>query len=248
MITDCHVHYGQSNWFHLDIDVDGLLRAADRAGVDRMMVTDASALFYDMVEGNETFRHAIKGHTDRILPYFTVCSARWGTWPVENLERYVNDYGFRGLKIYSVPPLYVMTDSYMLPIVAMAAELKIPILAHCSGPEAAALARQAPEAMIIVAHMGCCPQAGGDWHAAVAAARQHPNIYLDTASSSFDNGMLEFAVEQVGAERILYGSDTPLLNPILQIAKVTASNLTGEQQGLILHGNIDRILRLRGQS
>lgn len=246
MITDCHVHIGKSTWFHIDADVALLLRGADKAGIDRMMVTDFTALTYDMEEGNQWLRQAVCGHEDRIFPYFTVSSGRYGAWAAEQLERYVTEFGFRGLKIYSVPPLQLIDDPYMIPIIAKAAELRIPVLAHSTGDECESISRQVPDVVLINAHMGCCPQADGDWHRSVAAAKRYPNIYLDTTSSSFDNGMVEFAVEEVGAERVLYGSDMPLLDPVLQVAKVTESDLTGEQKRLILHENIDRLLGLRG--
>lgn len=246
MITDCHVHIGKAAWYHVDADADVLLRAADRAGIDRLMITDFTALTYDMEEGNVWIRTQVKGHEDRLLPYFTVSSGRYGRRAADELGRYVNDYNFRGLKIYSVPPLQIIDDSYMIPILEIAAELKIPVLAHSTAAECESLVRQVPELILINAHMGCCPQAVGDWHLSVAAAKKYPNIYLDTTSSSFDNGMIEFAIEEVGPERILYGSDLPLLNPILQVAKVTESGISEKHKQMILHENIDRLLRLRG--
>ncbi len=245
MITDAHVHIGRSNSFHIHADADFLIRAADRAGIDRMLITDFTALGYDIEEGNEYARIQTALHPNRMRAYFTVSSGRYGQRAVEQLERYVTDHAFCGLKIYSVPPLLTIDDSYMIPILEKAAELKIPVLAHSTGAECESLARQVPESILINAHTGCCPQAHGDWHRSIAAAKKFSNIYLDTASSSFDNGMIEFAVEQVGADRILFGSDTPLLDPILQIAKVRESDLTDEQKDSIFHGNIERLLRLR---
>ncbi len=243
MITDCHVHIGKATWCHIDADADLLLREADRAGIDRMMVTDFTALTYDMKEGNEYLRRQVQAHPDRILGYYTVSTGRSGKWIVEDLERYVNEYGFCGMKIYSVPPLQIIDDPYMIPIIEKAAELKIPILAHSTGEECESISRQVPDVTIINAHMGCCPQAQGDWHRSIAAAKRYPNIYLDTTSSSFDNGMIEFAVEEVGAERVLYGSDLPLLEPTLQIAKVKESDISQKDKELILHENINRLLR-----
>lgn len=245
MIFDCHVHIGRCTMFHLDSDVNDLLRAADRSGTDRMFVTDLTALQYDIREGNEWIRNEIKGHEDRIIAYYTVCTGRHGDWVVDDFERYVNEHGFRGLKIYSVPPLQLIDDPFMMPLLAKAAELRTPVLAHSTGEECLSLCTQIPELIIFNAHMGCCPQAVGDWHRAVAAAKKHPNIYLDTTSSSFDNGMIEFAVREVGADRVVYGSDTPLLEPVLQIAKVTESDITEAEKQLILHGNLERILALR---
>ena len=248
MITDCHVHIGKSNWLQVYADARTLIEAADKAGIDRMMITDLTALIYDIEEGNRLIREAIADYRDRMLPYYTLVTGRHGRKILEDFERYVNDYGFRGLKIYSVPPLQLIDDPYMTPFIEKAAELQVPILAHSTGAECETLSRRVPECILINAHMGCCPQAHGDWHASVAAAKDFPNIYLDTTSSSFDNGMIEFAVEEVGAERVLYGSDLPLLDPALQIAKVTESDLTHEEKEMILHGNIDRILNLRGAS
>jgi predicted TIM-barrel fold metal-dependent hydrolase len=245
MITDCHVHIGKATWPHLDIDAKALLAEADRVGIERMMITDLTALTYDMEEGNEWIRTQIAVAPDRLLGYFTITSPRYRDQAVEDLERYVTDYGFRGLKIYSVPPLMLIDDPYMIPILEKAAELRIPVLAHSTGEECLSLCRQVPELIILNAHMGCCPQAHGDWHRSIAMAKQCPNIYLDTTSSSFDNGMIEHAVEELGAERIVYGSDVPLLDPRLQIAKVMESDLTDAEKRLILQGNIERLLALR---
>jgi uncharacterized protein len=248
MIVDCHVHIGKLAWFHMDAGADELVRAADKAGIDRMMVTEGAALSYDMEAGNEALRGEIAKYPDRLLAYYTVPSAHYGPRAAEELERYVNDYGFRGLKIYSVPPLQLIDDYYMIPVLEKAAELRIPVLAHSTGAECESLCGQVPELILVNAHMGCCPQANGDWHRSVVAAKRCPNLYLDTASSSFDNGTIEFAVSEIGAERILYGSDLPLLDPSLQIAKVTESDIGQDEKDLILSGNVNRILALREAS
>ena len=245
MIFDSHVHIGRSTWGHIDHDADAIVALADRAGVEKMMVTDFTALQYDMWEGNEHMRRERDRYPDRIFPYFTVCSARYGRRVIEELERYVNEHGFVGLKIYSVPPLYKMVDPYMYPVIEKAAELRIPILSHSNAEECEAVSRLYPEAMLINAHMNNCPEGQGDWHRSIAAAKAFPNIILDTTCSAFDNGMIEHAVEEVGAERIIYGSDSPLLDPLLQVAKVKGAEISDEAKELILHGNIERMLGQR---
>jgi len=248
MIVDCHVHIGKLTWFHMDVDAAFLVRAADKACIDKMMVTDGMALSYDVREGNESVRREVAKYPDRFYAYYTVSSAYHAPDLVEELERYVNDYDFRGLKIYSVPPLQVIDTPYMIPLLEKAAELRIPVLAHSTGQECESLCHEVPELVLLNAHMGCCPQANGDWHRSIAAAKRCPNIYLDTTSSSFDNNMIETAVSEVGAERVLYGSDLPLLDPTLQIAKITESEIAEEEKELILHGNINRLLGMRDSS
>lgn len=246
MIIDCHIHVGKSNWFHIDTTIDDILRAADRAGIEKLMVTHFTALLYDIREGNAEMRTIASAHRDRVFPYYTVSSPRNGSWIADDLTRYVEEYGFRGLKIYSVPPLMVIDDPYMMPIIERAAVLRIPVLAHSNAQECEAILSRIPDLLLINAHMGCCPQAYGDWHLSIATAKKFSNMYLDTTSSSFDTGMIELAVREVGADRVLYGSDTPILDPGLQILKVRESQISEDAKELILHKNIERLLSHRG--
>ncbi|MCE5228177.1 amidohydrolase family protein [bacterium] len=245
MIFDAHVHIGRNMMFHIDIDADQLVAVADRAGIDKMMVTEFSALMYDSFLGNEIMRKFHRQHPDRIFPYFTVSTPRVGKRIIDEFERYVNDYGFVGLKIYSTPPTHLMIDSYMYPLIEKAAEFRVPILAHSNSDECEIVSKRIPEAMLINAHMNGSPQGHGDWQRAIAAAKACPNIILDTTTSSFDNAMIETAVEELGPERIVYGSDCPLLDPVLQIAKVRGAEISDEAKALILGGNMERLLSLR---
>ena len=56
------------------------------------------------------------------------------------------------------------------------------------------------------------------------------------------NGMIELAVAELGPEKILYGSDMPLLDPHTQKAKVTGAEISDPAKALILGGNMARIL------
>ena len=69
-----------------------------------------------------------------------------------------------------------------------------------------------------------------------------PIIYLDTASSQIDKGYVEAAVRGVGAERVVFGTDMPLLDPFFGMAKVTDVDLMKEQKELILGKNIQNLL------
>ena len=106
------------------------------------------------------------------------------------------------------------------------------------------LLQRVPEAIVVMAHMGGQPYAMGNWHLAVEVAMKHANLYLDTASSQIDNGMMEYAVKHLGAERILFGTDMPLLDPFTQLAKVQGAEIDDAAKGLILGGNHARMLGL----
>lgn len=248
MIVDAHVHTGGYDGY----STDDCLRLADRVGIDKIFATDFCALQYDFVEGNRRLAADMKRHPDRIIGYASITSARFGRDPMDEVQRCYEVYGMRGLKIIhqtaglgSYALLTTINEPAMYPIVAKAAEYKMPILAHATAEECAGLCDAVPNAIIIMAHTGGHPTAMGDWFRAIEVAKHYPNIYLDTASSQSDMGYLEAMVAGVGAQRVIFGTDTPLIDPFFGYAKVLGADLTEEEKALIFGGNI---LRLVGES
>jgi predicted TIM-barrel fold metal-dependent hydrolase len=245
MIVDTHVHSGGWGGY----STDDVLRLADRAGFDKIFATDAIALHYDIVEGNRQLAEDMKRHPDRIIGYASISSARFGRAAVDEVRRCHEEYGMRGLKIIhkvvglgSYQLLTTINEPAMYPIVATAADLGMVILAHSTPEECAGLLDAIPNAKILIAHSGGCPTALGDWFRVIEIAKHYPNLYLDTASSQIDMGYVEAMVEGVGAERVIFGTDMPLIDPFFGLAKVTGADLTQEEKDLILGENILRII------
>ena len=71
------------------------------------------------------------------------------------------------------------------------------------------------------------------------------NVFLDLSGTGlFRYGMLKHLVNQVGAERILFGTDYPICNPAMYIAAVLYERLSENDMDLIFAGNAKRILQL----
>ena len=243
MIIDGHVHIGTSTFFHMSADADFLVRMADELGFDKLFVTELTALFYNMSEGNDALAGQIARHPDRLIGYVSVPTPRINNRAVDEVRRGYEKYGYRGLKIYSHPEASI-AEPGTYPLLEAAAEYGMPILAHTTPDECDHLMTHVPQARLLMAHMGGHPYAFGDWHRAVAVAKKHPNLLIDTASSQIDNGMLEHAVAELGPEKILFGTDMPLLDPHTQLAKITGANISAQAKQLILGGNLVRLLGL----
>ena len=56
--------------------------------------------------------------------------------------------------------------------------------------------------------------------------------------------MVEYAVAQLGAERVLYGSDAPIRDFAVALARITGASLDARTQRKILHDNARKLLRL----
>jgi uncharacterized protein len=241
MLVDAHVHIGKSTRLQISADGDMLVRIADRMGFDKICCTDLTALFYDMHEGNRLLAAEMRRHPDRILGYASIHSTRFGQATLDELDRCRHDYGMTGLKIYSTPDISI-AEPAMIPILEKCVELRFPILAHTTPQECEYLLAAVPDVTFIMAHAGGQPFAKGDWNRAIMAAQKLPNLYLDTASSTIDTGFVEACVAALGAERIIFGTDTPLLDPWPQLVKIRQTHLTPAQLDLIMGGNILRVM------
>lgn len=106
------------------------------------------------------------------------------------------------------------------------------------------LVRRFPENKIVLAHWG-----GGLFFyqllkKEVKASLQ--NVYFDTAASPYlyDPDVYRVACELVGSEKILFGSDYPLLGPARYFAEMAAAGISDEDRGRICGGNAARLLNL----
>ena len=100
-----------------------------------------------------------------------------------------------------------------------------------------------PRAPIIAAHWG----GGLPLYALMPEVRQTllPH-YVDTAATSllYDNEIFGVVAGLLGADRILFGSDFPLLSQQRQAENVRSAPLTDEQQAAVLGLNACRLLNL----
>ena len=241
MIVDAHVHIGKSTRLQIDVDGEHLVRVADEMGFDKICCTDLTALFYDMHEGNELLFREMKQFPDRIIGYASLHSTRFGSEALDELDRCANDYGMRGLKIYSTPQMSIAEPS-TIPILEKTVELGFPILAHATPHECEYLMTAVPECKLMMAHAAAQPFAQGDWNRAITAAQRFPNLYLETASSTIDAGFLETCVRELGPEKIIFGTDIPLLDPYFQFSKIRDTTIEPGQLDKILGGNILRLM------
>jgi hypothetical protein len=72
------------------------------------------------------------------------------------------------------------------------------------------------------------------------------NVYFDTAASPFlyQPRIYSLVSELVGADKILFGSDYPLLPQSRLIQEINSAALAEKEKDLILSGNARRLLKL----
>lgn len=141
------------------------------------------------------------------------------------------------------------------PIVERAVSMKVPILQHTflnttgnrpgeSTPnDLAELAKRHPQAQFI------CGHTGGNWELGIRAIRNSKNVCAGISGSDSTSGFVEMAVRELGAERVIFGSDAGGRS-FAQLAKVIGADVPDSAKELILGGNARRlyepILRAKG--
>jgi predicted TIM-barrel fold metal-dependent hydrolase len=98
------------------------------------------------------------------------------------------------------------------------------------------MAASFPGVDVIMAHLG------GDWENGIREVADVQNVSVDTCGSINEAGMVEMAVDVLGAERVLFGSDAPGSGYLPNIGKVTSARIEDADKALILGGNMARLL------
>lgn len=247
-VIDFHTHVGQWGLNHMDASPERFLRLMDAAGIDKACV---NCIFYgEAWRSNDTVARYVEANSDRFVPVAYV-TPRYLDEAFSELERSYNEIGAKFLKLY---PDYLgapIDDPSYMPIFEWGNDRGIVIMSHTSRVSDVdvltmpklfvPLAKRFPNITWVLAHSGNNMDGQAE---AVAAAQECPNIYLETCSSYSEHGAMEFLVEGAGEDRVLYGSDMPLMEPRHQIAKITTADLSDEAKRKILGLNAIRILGL----
>ena len=98
-----------------------------------------------------------------------------------------------------------------------------------------------PKATFVCGHSGNCPPMR---RMAIDAALANENVYLETCSTFRSPGAIEQLVEEAGPERVLFGSDLPLMDPRSQLGKIITADISDDAKRLVLGENARRILKL----
>jgi predicted TIM-barrel fold metal-dependent hydrolase len=111
---------------------------------------------------------------------------------------------------------------------------------HQSDPEDTALfARRYPDVKIIMAHLT------GVGFRGVLEAKGLPNLQVDTSGGYPEEGLIEYAVEHLGPDRVLYGSDRPIRENSVTIGRILGADLPAATKQKLLYGNTARLLNLK---
>ena len=249
-IWDLHVHLSGVPGATPAERLAQLLTFADRMGIERLCVYMGYPWSKDPPP--ETFRQendqvleAIGKFPDRTFG-FVYLNPKHVEESLAELDHCVARGPMVGVKLWVA---HRCNAAELDPLIQRAAELQAVIFQHTwlkvagndpgeSTPfDIAELAARHPATPII------CGHTGGDWERGIRAIRPHKNLHADLAGSDPVAGYTELAVRELGAERILYGSDAGGRSFASQLGKVLGAQIPEAAKRLILSGNLKRLLQ-----
>ena len=252
-VIDAHGHLGGglTGWRSADLPAD-LVETAAEVGIVRTLVSTLGTRALLSHPGAEELRAANAVTAAAVARFpdslagLVYLSPEHPKASLDELARHVVDGPFVGAKLWIAARA---ADRRVDVLAERLAELDIPLLQHAwykvvdgtpdeSTPaDVAELARRHPGLTIQMAHLGGAGKRG------VADIAPYPNVVVDTSGGDPVLGEVEYAVAELGVERVVFGSDVPIRDPATALAKVLGAELTEEQRTLVLRGNAARLYR-----
>jgi uncharacterized protein len=246
LIIDCHIHIGAKYGWKFTPDM--ALRLMDEAGIDMAMPTGLAE-----VPGEDTNEvEEMNGMLEKYPKRFPFGFLRMNPWFAEKAVKLFHESvestngRIKGIKFHPVSAPIWPSHPYAVSLWKAAAEHDAPIYIH-SGTDMLSLplqigaaAKAAPEATFIMGHFGYHFY----YEDAIKMARKYENIYLETSALQYPEQVRK-AADLVGADRIVYGSDLPPLNPVVEIKKLNYAGLTPREKDLILWKNTAKMMGIK---
>lgn len=237
---------------------DDLIASMDREGIDISVIVNYGWSTHDFcVETNDYILESIARYPKRLVGFCAVSSYHNDSSLAE-IERCVRG-GIRG--VGELRPDLQMPESVsqemLTPFSRLLLKRHLILLTHSSDPVGhlyRGKGAATPERLykfiasftgvpVVCAHWG----GGLPFYTLMPEVRQAlENVYFDTAVSPFlyRPEIYRYVRDLVGADRILFGSDYPVMVPSRLLREINTVELSDEEREMILSGNARRLLSI----
>lgn len=248
-VLDSHNHLGHPGCKGIDLcaipanDGDGLVGTMDRLGVDIACPSSWAGITYAGPDANDHTLGAAAKHPGRILPWGCLNPSYPQVFEAEFERLFVGGkvIGYKPAPFRQVVPL---TDPVHFPVYEWCSKRRAPVLCG-DGPmrlaEVTELAPKYPEVPFLNAHTGSNYEFAEN---TIETARKYSNVFAEITYTLIWYGMIEYLVEELGPERVLYGSDCVMRDLAPQVGWVAWARIPVEAKRRVLGLNMADILGL----
>jgi len=255
MIIDVHAHCGYM-FFPIRIEKeDEIVNLLDKYKIDKCIISHIKGIFYDFRGANEELLKGMRKYPSRLYGYVIV-NPNYLDESLAEIEKYAKIENFVGVKLH---PMWHATSPNSKPyrlIFEKCEELKLPVLVHSFDPDTQETNISAPEKLAQVAGKYTIPiimaHLGGNEKRGVQSAKHVENLYVDISGGRQDADQqyvwspqrIELAVGELGPERVLFGTDLPLIDPSITLGMMRDAQISEKEKDMIFYLNAQRIFKL----
>jgi predicted TIM-barrel fold metal-dependent hydrolase len=245
MVVDCHTHIGRSIYGYSQTPNE-LLDLMDRLGIDRAVLCPVQPEDYHLEPANDEVAAAVYDHPDRFIGFCRV-DPRRGEKAVRELERAISQLELRGLFLHPWEEGYAVNTPVVFPVVERAIALNLPLMIASGFPwvshatQVGDLCRRYPEVRVIMTHGGQINISGLAQTDAFNALRNGPNLQIEV-SGVYRQDFIEEVVGELGAGRVLFGSNSPQMSQEFELERVRSLKIGEDERQAVLGGNAVRLL------
>ncbi len=235
---------------------DELIASMDEAGIDISVILNYGWTTHELcVETNDYILESIAGYPKRLMGFSSSQPGSYDSAMAE-IERCVKG-GIKGIgELRPDMQLFDLRDDIVMePIVEAMRKHKLILLTHASEPVGHDYPGKGtitpdmlypfitafPDLTVVCAHWG----GGLPFYALMPEVKQAmSNVFFDTAASPFlYSPQIYGQVSQlIGSDKILFGTDYPLLKQTRLLNEINSSGLNEEAKNQILSGNARKLL------
>jgi uncharacterized protein len=260
-IIDAHIHIGHmANFFMPDNSLRRMIGVMDRCGIKAVCASHIMGLMTHHFEyAHAETLEAVRAFPGRIYGY-AIYDPYFPGESLDVVKRHLEMDGFVGVKIHPAGHRYPIDGERYMPLWEYASARGVPVLTHTwdatpqntypyelvpaqvnAQPKLVAfVAERFPDLSIIMAHSG----GHYDGHLqAIDVAGKHERVYVDIAGETIGFGLIEWFVREIGANKILYGSDINWLDPRAHVGRVLGARISLEEKERILFKNAVSLFR-----
>jgi predicted TIM-barrel fold metal-dependent hydrolase len=280
--SDYGKQFARKHGFSFRTGAEGI-RDMDHANIDKMVLVSTDTDLYPSRLGqslvlpfdqyNDALAKVIRQYPDRYIGFAGI-DPRKGQAAIDELDRCVHDLELHGVKLWQLHGYYP-DDLEYYHFYERIEQLGVPMFCHTGkGPSGvylkyarpinvSSVATDFPKITFILGHIG------NPWiDEAIAVAQNNDNVYLDL--SGWQNRVVKSPIHltralctakyQCGIEKIVFGSDWPLLERLMPLAEwvqavkdletpdvllqLGYSEITDHDKQLILGDNATKILKI----
>lgn len=227
------------------------VKLMEKANVEKAMISAWYGPDGPLIS-NEEVLDAIKQYPDLFVGVLSV-DIRNPVEAIKTMRQYVNEHGFKALRI--VQWLWELPSTHALyyPLLAECVALDIPICLQVghTGPLRSSesgrpshierMALDFPDLTIVCGHIGY------PWHIEmIACATKFPNVYIDTSAykpNRYPDELVKF-MKTNGKQKVMFGTNFPMITPEACLEKLPGLDLNEEQTELFLYKNAEKVFKL----